>query len=497
MDLTNNKKFNLVEILPFIFIVLFLGLLFVVLMKYPFLSVDEGFTRGFLNLSFADMVGLTALDVHPPLYYFFPMAFVKICHAVGLNLNITQLMKVPSIFPYLILLAFSLTKLRKEYGLVMAGIFSLALIALSDFFMQYLTARMYTWALLFLIISFFYVKDILEKNDLKSWILFTVFSVLGAYTHYFTGLSSIIIYMMLFVWILINRKDGSFIDRLKNFFISVVVGFVLYLPWIFILFEQMKVVHDNYWVEPITAHNIISFCSYCFTFSNNQFIILMSFTLLVAIIVLFLKKYLETMDNDDLYMVMGVGVFVGTLVVGFIMSVVYKPILISRYLLPSIGVLWLCLSIKLSGMNLKNSAILMIILLIAVVGAFNVYHEIQDIQKMNDYTIEEAKVLESINNNDSIIVYDTFNHYLRTHLDLDKVYQGYAGYSMNNATVTIPYELDIVNEPFVIPDDLSKYPDKKVYFMVFYKSKADFPDDIQAEKIGSAQHATFYEIKSV
>ena len=497
MDLTKDSKFDLVEILPFIISILFLGLLFVVYMKYPFLSVDEGFTRGFLNLSFADMIGLTALDVHPPLYYFFPMAFVKMCHAISLNFNITQLMKFPSMIPYFILFAFSLTKLRKEYGLLMGGVFSLALIALSDFFMQYLTARMYTWAMLFLIISFFYVKDILEKNDLKSWVLFTVFSVLGAYTHYFTGLSSIVIYFMLFVWILISRNDGSFNDRLKKFFISVAFGFVLYLPWMLVLVKQMQYVQGSYWVEPITLSNILSFFSYCLTFSNNKIIILMSFILVVAIVIWLLKCFIETRDNDDLYLLMGVSVFVGTFLGGFILSVAYKPILISRYLLPSIGVLWLALSIKFSRMNFKNSTVLMIILLITIVGAFNVYHEIQDIQHMNDKTIKEAKVLESINNNDSIIIYDTFNHYLRTHLDLNNTYKGYAGYSLDNMTKTIPYELDIVNEPFAIPDDLNKFPDKKVYMMTFYKSDFKFPSNIDAHKVGTAQHANIYEIKSV
>jgi hypothetical protein len=216
MNLFENEEFDWVKILPFIFSILFLGLLFVVYMKYPFLSVDEGFTRGFLDFSFGEMIKLTAMDVHPPLYYLITMAFVNLCHGIGLNFNLIQMMKFPSIIPYLLVLVFSLTKLRKEYGLLMGGLFSLTLIVASDFFIQYLTARMYAWAMIFLIISFFYVKDILEKNDMKSWLLFTLFSVLGAYTHYFTGVSSVIIYLMLFIWILINRNEGLK-DNLKKF----------------------------------------------------------------------------------------------------------------------------------------------------------------------------------------------------------------------------------------------------------------------------------------
>lgn len=497
MDMTKNEKIDWVSILPYIFSVLFLGLLFVVLMKYPFLSVDEGFTRGFMDFSFAEMIKLTAMDVHPPLYYLITMAFVKLCHALSLNFNIIQMMKIPSIIPYLILFIFSLTKLRKKYGLLMGGIFSLTLIVASDFFLQYLTARMYAWAMLFLVISFFYVKDILEKNDLKSWILFTIFSVLGAYTHYFTGVSSIIIYLMLFIWILANRNGGAIKDNLKKFFISVAVGFVLYLPWMFILIDQMKFVQGNYWVEPISLNNIIYFFSYCLTSAqHNQIVLIASFIIVAAIIALLFKKFASTRENDDLYLVMGVCVFLGTVAVGVLFSLFYKPILIDRYLVPSIGVFWLCVSIKLARLDLKKTLALLIIIMIVAVGAVNVYHEVKDIQKMNDKTIKEAKVLAKINNNDSIVIYDTENHYIRTHMDLDNIYQGYDNVSIIKYQHNLTYKFDDLNHSaFVIPDDISKYPDKDVYFMRFYTMPAKFPNNVNATMVGTAQHANFYKLK--
>ena len=497
MDMTKNEKFDWVAILPYIFSVLFLGLLFVVYMKYPFLSVDEGFTRGFMDFSIAEMIKLTAMDVHPPLYYIIAMAFVKLCHALSLNFNLIQMMKFPSIIPYLILFIFSLTKLRKEYGLLMGGLFSLTLIVASDFFIQYITARMYAWAMLFLVISFFYVKDILEKNDLKSWILFTIFSVLGAYTHYFTGVSSIVIYLMLFIRILANRNDGAIKDNLKKFFISVAVGFVLYLPWLFVLIDQMAYVQGSYWVDPISVKNITYFFSYCLTSaSHNQIVLIGSLIIVVAIIALLFKKFISTRDNDDLYLLMGVFVFVGTLAVGVLFSIFYKPILIDRYLVPSIGVFWLCVSVKLSRLNLKKSLALLIILMILIVGAFNVYHEIKDIQKTNDNTIKEANVLDKINNNNSIVIFDTDNHYIRTHMDLDNIYKGYDNVSIIKYQHNLTYKFDgLEHTAFVIPDDIIKNPDKDVYFMRFYTMPAKFPNNVNATKVGTAQHATFYKLK--
>ena len=269
MNFTENNR--IIKILPFIISILFLGLLIYVYIKYPFLSIDEGYTRGLLDLSFMDMVGITANDVHPPLYYLITMSFVKICNVLNLNIDIIHLMKFPSLIPYLIILVFSFTKIRKEYGILSGGLFSLTMIVMSEFFTHFITARMYSWTILFLIISFFYVKDVLEHNDLKSWLLLSIFSVLGVYTHYFSALSSVIIYLMLFIWILVN-KQTSLIDNLKKFFISILVGFILYIPWIFPLLNQLKSVHEYFWIKSVTLDTLVNYFSYCLTISSNQLI---------------------------------------------------------------------------------------------------------------------------------------------------------------------------------------------------------------------------------
>ena len=494
MNLTENNKY--VKILPFIISILFFAILIFVYIKYPFLSVDEGYTRGLMNLSFMDMISITANDVHPPLYYLIAMFFVKICNAINLNFNIVHLMKFPSLIPYLIILIFSLTKIRKEYGILSAGFFSLTMILMSEFFSHFITARMYTWTTLFLVLSFFYVKDILERDDFKSWIMLSIFSVLGAYTHYFSALSSVVIYFLLFIWILFNKEKTR--DNLKKFVTSIILCFILYIPWIPPLLNQLKAVHESFWIEPITLDTIINYFSYCLTISSNYFIHLISLVFILIVFFIFLKKFIENKNKSDLYLLMGISVFIGTLLLGLILSLLYKPILLDRYLLPSISIFWLCFSIKLGNLKFKNSTILIIVLLITIVGAFNVYHEINEIIDLADHTIQEEKVLLRINNNDSVIIYDTDNHYVRTHTELDKVYKQYGSFSMNNKTSTLIYKSpNVIFDEFVIPDDLRKFPDKNVYLMQFYTSEENFPDNVKSEKIGTAQHANIYKLKPV
>ena len=497
MELTNNKN-KLISILPFVISIIFFIILLYVCMKYRCLSIDEGYTRGILNLNVMDMISVTANDVHPPLYYLIAALFIKIANALSFNVDFIFLIKFPSIIPYLIILLISLTKIRKEYGLLAGGIFSLTLIAMSEFFTYYITARMYSWTMIFLVISFLYVKDVLEHNDLKSWILLSIFSVLGAYTHYFSMLTTIIIYLMLFVWILANKENTPIKDSLKKFFISAILGIIIYIPWIFTLIQQLGDVQESFWLPPLTIGNLIEYFSYTLTISNNQIIRIMSLLLILALFLIFIMKFLKNKNNDNLFLLIGCTSFIGTLVLSLILSIVYKPILYSRYMLPSIGIFWLCVSIKLANLKVNKSIILMIILLIAIVGAFNVYHEVNEISDLPRFLNYSERLLSGIDNNDTIIIYDADNRFIRTHSDLTNVYKQFGSYSLNNETSGMKYKSpDVCYDTFVIPDDLNKYPNKNVYLIMFHSNNLTLPDNVHAEKIGTVQHGTFYKLKLV
>lgn len=495
MDFKNDKNNDLIKFLPLIISFLFLILLFYIYVKYPFLSVDEGYTRGLLDLNLADMVSVTANDVHPPLYYFINFLFAKLVNAIGLNMDVMHLIEFPALIPYLIIVVIALTKIRKDYGWLTAGIFTLALISLSEFFTYYLTARMYTWTLLFTVIAFLFVKDILEKNNYISWIMLSVFLILAAYCHYFSILTSIVIYMMLFVWILFYQEREFIKDNLKKFFASVLACVILFMPWLFVMINQMEYVKGNYWIPKVTFDNLVYYMSYGFTISGNQIIQLLSFLVMIAIFIALYNKFNETRNSHDTFLLMGYGAFVGTILLGFIVSVLYKPILYDRYLLHAVGVLWIAISIKIGDLNLNKSHLLLIIILISVVGAFNVYHEVNEIKGMHQTLIKEDNLFSKINNNDSVIIYDTDNHYVRTHTELDKVYKQFSGYHMTNETYNLVYiGPNVTEHTFQIPKDLSNYSDKNVYLLKFYKMKPNFPDNVKAEKIGTAQHATIYKL---
>ena len=100
----------------------------------------------------------------------------------------------------ILILILSVTKIKKEYGYLTAGLFAFSMAVMSEFLAYYSVVRMYSWGMLFLILAFAFLKDVLDKNDTKSWALFTIFSVLTAYTHYFAAIPILCIYVALLVY---------------------------------------------------------------------------------------------------------------------------------------------------------------------------------------------------------------------------------------------------------------------------------------------------------
>ena len=228
------------------------GIYFVI--RYPFLQVDEWFTRGLIDLPLIEGIRITIIDVHPPLYYEIPKAIVAVLTAVGIPFNEIVAMKLASAIPYVIIMAVSYLVVRRQYGWFACGFFTLSTLLMCQFFTYFFIARMYSWGLLFIFLAFLCVRPILEDNDLKYWILLSLFTVLGSYTHYFVAFALICIYIILFVSEVVLGGDER-ISNFKNWLISTVISVAFYVPWVFKLLPQINKVHNDYWVQPLIPNS--------------------------------------------------------------------------------------------------------------------------------------------------------------------------------------------------------------------------------------------------
>lgn len=478
----------------FLLSIVILGLMNVVLFIKPFMETDEWFTKGLVQLPASQVVTITGIDVHPPLYYLIVKAPMKILSMMNMNYDLVFLVKFMSVVPFIILLIVCITKIRNDYGWLACGFFALSMGAMSGFFMAFLTARMYSWAILFLVLAFICVGDILKDSSYRSWILLAIFSTLAAYTHYFAAISAVVMYMLLLIYIIAERKSRFGMSDVKKWVISTVIGILLYLPWVFTLMGQLSSVHEQYWIADPSLNTVLTSISYIFT-SNETFLLDVALAIVVlAIFVIVLARYARNKNRDNSYVLMGVSIYILTLAIALIVSYTFKPILLERYLFPSIAVFWLAVSILIGEIDFKKYA-MPIIIIFLVFAAFSIVDQIGSVDHEYAKTVETQHFLDEINDNNTIVVFKGMQKYVRYGKELDNTEQ-YNVFKHDNKTYKLSYVklLNLNDDSFNFPEDVYKNPDKQI----LYLSGDDklIPSDLNSTRIFNLKGTIFYNITS-
>lgn len=379
-----NKKY-----LGYVFFAI--SLVFLVFTSYlafskPYVWTDETFTLNIVKLPLNELLNLTSIDVHPPLYYLIYKFFIKIMNFVNFK-DIIAIGRFVSLLPVYLLFALSLTKIRKNFGWLTAGIFTLTLISMPQLMNFFIELRMYGWGLFFVTTSFILINDMMieKESDNIKWILLTLLTLASLYTHYYVAIASALIYLCLLVYLIKNNKD-----EIKKWLISVIVIVIGYIPWIPVIFQQISRKIGYYWIEPITFNKIVEYFLFIFSpdcpfiYENEPVTFsIFGLLLLISTIVLILKN---KMDFKTKYALLGIGLCFAIPIVGIIISLLLRPFYHPRYILPVLGVFWLGISILLSKNFDKKYIfipIIVIILISSVVGAMTFYDNLEYRQEVD------------------------------------------------------------------------------------------------------------------
>ena len=460
--------------------------------RYPFLSVDEWFTKGLIKYPVDQLIQLTIIDVHPPLYYLILKAVIKILTTLHIAYDTVIVITLISIIPYIITLILSFTVIRKAYDWLTAGFFAFTLIFMSNFFLQFLTARMYSWGLLFILLGFLCVRPILEENNIKYWILLSICAVLGAYTHYFVAIAFVAMYIILFVsQILLNKENKK--DSIKNWLISVVVGIILYVPWLSALFGQLSKVHSNYGIPPMTSGDIIGYFNILFTTSDYS---VLGIIVMIAILIFTLVYYRQYCDNnqESRYLSIGLITILLTMIIAIVVSLTFKPIIRPRYLVPVSVLLWFAISVMIPKFDFKK-VVIPILILFLIVGAVNIGEEMGTVYSEHERTVMDLNNLSQINNNNSIVVFDGMQKFVRFNDYLNQTDKYYV-YSVNGQNHTPKYVkvLDLKKTQFDIPKGIDKYENKTLYYIVDHKNGIDNAEGYQVNNVTKIQNTMIYSV---
>jgi hypothetical protein len=476
------------------FVIAILMLIYMVLspLTNVFIHPDEFFTLGMIKFSFLDILTATSIDTHPPGYYYILKMFIIALDMLHIGYDVLFVTKLLSILPYVLIILVSFTKLRKEYGWFTSGMFVFAIALMSGFYFQFLTVRMYNWGLLFLLMSFIYFKDIINDSSIKSWVIFSLFTAAVFYTHYFICFSSALIYLSLLGYLFIFCKD-NLKEELKKFVGSIVLVFLLYVPWLGYFIAQMTSERSPHNIPPVDFGSLVSSGIYFLTANELFMIKVLAVLFTLFLIVLIVKEYRCEPTAENYYVGCGFLVFFGTILISAIVSQIYEPILLPRYLIPSAAVIWLSISILIGKIN--NNRLFTISLIFLLIFGFLGFVDINsNTPSLNEYGIKCQDMFDEINSDsDAIIIFDGSAAILDFKQCVDiKSYSPPTPviFGVNNTTAHEIFDFEEKSPEEI--EFMANYSDNKTYYIDAWGSFE--LNNTNMEKIGQIASAKFYRV---
>lgn len=344
---------------------------------------DELFTVGMIEHSYGDLIAFTARDVHPPLYYCIVKILVDLCKLVSTQANPVVIAKIVSVLPYFILLIYSVTFIRKRFGIFTGGLFLFCVIAMPQLSAYTVEVRMYSWALLFVTAAFLHAYGTItgqsgettaqsaagRKLTIYAYAhmrqihaaALVCYGLAAAYTQYFACVAIIMVYLYVLIVFIIRDRQ-----RIKEWMLWAAISVIGYVPWLYALFAQITAVNENYWILPLTWRSLGGCVKFVMkpAFTNEILSTILAVIMFILYVVVFAygaiklyhlgrQKEKSRINNENCFVVAGIGVLAGLVLFGFAASMIVRPIFVYRYMIPALGCFWLSFAVGLNGMSEK------------------------------------------------------------------------------------------------------------------------------------------------
>lgn len=292
--------------------------------------LDEAYSLSIIDSGYDKLVSVTAVDVHPPLYYIQLKLFIQFLQWIFPGMPGIFAAKLLSVIPYIILLIVSITRIRKTWGNYAAGTAAVALCCMPPLLAHGVNIRMYSWALLWVVCCYLQAYQITRKNTVCNWLIFSLYGLLAAYTNYWACITVAFIYLYIGIWSLRQGKD-----TLLKWGMALVLSGIGYLPWLYYFVCQFLDVSSGScpWHTEVTIKGY----SLMIMFGQNMLNLLI-IALSAALITEHIRK---ANHNDSIFSLTGVSIPGLVILSGAIIGLLLAPSLSHRHLLPSYACMWL------------------------------------------------------------------------------------------------------------------------------------------------------------
>lgn len=354
---------------------------------------DESYSVGIINHHLLDVCLITAADVHPPFYYILLKLFTLIFGKSLLSLRLF------SVLFSSLLASIGFTHLRKDFGEKIGFLYTTILILFAVTFKYAIEIRMYSLSaylvMMMCVYAYRYYKS--AMTDKKSKTLFLIFSILGAYTHYYALAAAGAVNLLLLLYCKKNKMIAIWIKSAILQCISYTFGF-------FCLFKQFTKVVDNFWISIVYPDFLINSLSfYLFGGLPEDAIGLNAFSITIYSIIAFLfwgtcilifKAYYKKSKEKCEPAILALKVY--GIVVAFYFAVsIIRPLFHVRYLNVLIGLIVFFAAFSID--KLKNAYIksfILLVLAVVLVLRVNVIYQIiysPDNDKIDNFITENIK----------------------------------------------------------------------------------------------------------
>ena len=332
--------------------------------------------------------------------------------------------------------------------------------------------RMYGWAMFFVMVMAIYAYRIfsnkkalhenkLEKRNIKNWVIFAIFSLISAYTHYYGLMAAGITNILLFIWILKDAiKQKKFTVNMKIFIIQAVIQVLLYIPWILSLLLQVSQVSNGFWIGVKFPDTLIEIFTFQFTgnlgdtyYINNWIAGIYGIVFCIYIIYCVIKNK-KSQDKKNIEPAKLSAIIYGLVILGAIVVslIIWRPIIYARYLLVVTSLLVFTFAYIMAKIGNKKGNIAILILTVVVATIVNVNLSQINYDKSNQEPIkylqenmQKGDILVYSNEGSGFVISAVFPEYMQYFYDQQNwgVEEAYKAYGPNMKTV---YDLSFLDD---------------------------------------------------
>ena len=289
---------------------------------------DEAYSITLAKRPIGELVHLTAIDVHPPVYYLF-------LHFWGGLFGFGELsLRLSSVIPMFFAIILMAILLKRLFNKPFAG-FATLLLCLSPMLIRYgFEIRMYAMATMLAVLATIVLVLIeAEKNAKRRHLLqfaYATLVALGMLTLYYT----IVIWLTHFAYLIWQTVKSKKSILRQEFWMMYILAVLLFTPWLFVAIKQFTNGALAQISEPMTVNNLLGVFSFNLLYKPiwqlDQIFGLLILGFINLFGVLLAKKIKNKQKNTSFLIFMAAG----PLLVEILICLV-KPMYVERYLVYS------------------------------------------------------------------------------------------------------------------------------------------------------------------